>query len=475
MTIITRFAPSPTGYLHIGGARTALFSYLFARRHNGKFLLRIEDTDAKRNDPEAVEAIFESMQWLGLKFDDEVVYQSKNFKRHSEVINILLEKGHAYKCYMKSEELDQARLDAKNRGENYVFRSKFRDNVTSDQDSTNEYVIRLKVPKNQEIIINDLVQGEVRFNSDHIEDFVLARSDGAPTYMSSVVVDDHDMGITHIIRGDDHLVNTPKQYLIYKFMEWNVPNFAHIPLIHGPDGSKLSKRHGATGVHEYKDQGYLPESFNSYLLGLGWSAGGRDYISVQDAIEIFSIEDLSKSPSRLDFDKLDNVNAHFLRELSADDIMQHIKSNPKYNYTEANLQSLKLIYEDIKPRIEKINDIDKLLPLYLANYQFNIEGEELDELKSLSNELLSKIDEQLNKLNSDSISNISELTTAADEIKNTFKLLAKEEGVKLNEIMKYIRIMLTGTLNTPGMFNLIPVIGKNETLRRLKFSAGLIK
>jgi glutamyl-tRNA synthetase len=309
MKIITRFAPSPTGFLHIGGARTALFNYLFAKNNGGEFLLRVEDTDQKRSTNEAVDAILEGMDWLGLKHDGEIVFQSKNIDRHKQVALELLEKGEAYYCYTSAQELEEMRNEAEKKGEVFKFKSPWRDKTPSQKTDVKP-VIRIKSPKQGETIINDLVQGEVRVANSELDDLVLLRSDETPTYMLAVVVDDHDMEISHVIRGDDHLTNAFRQKIIFDAMGWKAPEFAHIPLIHGSDGAKMSKRHGATSVMEYKAMGYLPEALRNYLLRLGWSHGNEEIISDAQAIEWFGLDHVGKSPSRFDFAKLDNLNKH---------------------------------------------------------------------------------------------------------------------------------------------------------------------
>jgi glutamyl-tRNA synthetase len=312
MSVVVRFAPSPTGYLHIGGARTALFNYLFAKHNSGKFLLRIEDTDEKRSTNEAIDAILQGLDWLGLKHDGDFVLQSKNLARHKEVAQKLLENNQAYLCYTSAEELDDLRQKAEAKKEVFRFKSPGRDKVQS-QASDVKPVIRIKAPLDGEMVIRDLVQGEIRVKNSELDDLVMLRGDGTPTYMMAVVVDDFDMGITHIIRGDDHLTNAFRQKVIYEAMGWRVPEFAHIPLIHGPDGAKLSKRHGATSVIEYKDMGYLPEAMRNYLLRLGWSHGDSEIISDAQAIEWFNLDKVGKSPSRFDFTKLKSFNKHYIK------------------------------------------------------------------------------------------------------------------------------------------------------------------
>jgi glutamyl-tRNA synthetase len=313
MTVITRFAPSPTGYLHIGGARTALFNWLYSRHHKGKVLLRIEDTDRQRSTQGAIDAIIDGLNWLGLDFDAPPVFQFARAPRHAEVARSLLDKGRAYYCYCTPEELQAMRDQAKAEGRPMRYNGHWRDRDPREAPAGVAPVIRLKAPQTGETLVKDQVQGEVRVANEQLDDMVLLRSDGTPTYMLSVVVDDHDMAITHVIRGDDHLTNTFRQVQLYQALDWNIPSFAHIPLIHGPDGAKLSKRHGALGVDAYRDMGYLPEALRNYLLRLGWAHGDDEIISSEQAVEWFDLDAVGRSPSRFDFAKLDNLNGHYLR------------------------------------------------------------------------------------------------------------------------------------------------------------------
>jgi glutamyl-tRNA synthetase len=321
--VVTRFAPSPTGFLHIGGARTALFNWLFARANGGKFLLRIEDTDQARSTPEATAAIHDSMQWLGLTADETAVSQFANRDRHAEIAQDMLDRETAYKCFATPDEIEAIREQAKAEGRGTLFQSPWRD-VPSDQHPDLPFVVRLKAPTEGDIQIKDKVQGKVKWAATAMDDLVLLRSDGTPTYMLAVVVDDHDMGVTHIIRGDDHLINAGRQLLIYLGMGWKPPVFAHIPLIHGDDGKKLSKRHGATGAEEFREMGFMAEAMRNYLARLGWAHGNDELFTTEQAIEWFDFKGMGKSPSRLDFKKLDNVSAHHIKTASDETIMSSL-------------------------------------------------------------------------------------------------------------------------------------------------------
>jgi glutamyl-tRNA synthetase len=452
MTVITRFAPSPTGYLHIGSARTALFNYLFAKRYGGKFLLRIEDTDRARSTDCAVNAIINGLDWLGINHDDEIIYQFARGKRHAEFAHELVKNGKAYYCYMSQEELLAHRSQREAKG----FRSIYRDsNLASPKDI--KPVIRLKAPLEGETVIDDLIQGRVRFNNEQTDDMVLLRSDGSATYMLAVVVDDHDMGITHIIRGDDHLNNASRQTHLYQAMSWDVPKFAHIPLIHGDDGAKLSKRHGALGVEAYKEMGYLPEALCNYLLRLGWSHGNDEIISQEKSIEWFDLKSIGKSPSRLDFKKLANVNLHYIK--NCDDhrllelIMPFFDKEIDENSKTRIIKALKIL----KPRSTNLVDLVKNSLIFLSDYHVSYS----DEAKILLNNLdVSIIDKLLP---------ILKLQEAwqEQELQELVKKYCHDHQLKLGDIAQILRIYLTGSLASPSIFDIMSIIGKNESINRI--------
>ncbi len=482
--VLTRFAPSPTGYLHIGGARTALFNYLFTKHNGGKFLLRIEDTDEKRSSKEAVDAILQGLDWLGLKHDDAFILQSKNLERHKEIAQKLLEKNQAYLCYTSAEELEEMRKNAEAKKEVFRFKSPWRDKVQS-QSSTVKPVIRIKAPVEGEMVIKDLVQGEIRVKNSELDDLVMLRGDGTPTYMMAVVVDDHDMNITHIIRGDDHLTNAFRQKVIYEAMEWKVPEFAHIPLIHGPDGAKMSKRHGATSVIEYKEMGYLPEAMRNYLLRLGWSHGDSEIISDAQAIEWFNLEKVGKSPARFDFVKLDSVNKHYINQKTEEELFDLVQEHND------NLRSEINSLEDSKERIVKalkfikkgattIDNIESQIACYRKGLVMIWKDPEkikfFTENKSLINGL-QKIFTDLEDW-------------SHDGIKNSLNNFAVEKGIKLKDFGPLLRIILTfspsvepdeirdgekivdnNTENSSGgIFDVIEILGKDEVVDRIGFA-----
>ena len=457
MSVIVRFAPSPTGYLHIGGARTALFNYLFAKHNNGKFLLRIEDTDEKRSTKEAIDAILQGLDWLGLNHDYDYVLQSKNLVRHKEIAQKLLEKNQAYLCYTSAEELDDLRQKAEAKKEIFRFKSQWRDKVQS-QASDVKPVIRIKAPLDGEMVIRDLVQGEIRVKNSELDDLVMLRGDGTPTYMMAVVVDDFDMGITHIIRGDDHLTNAFRQKVIYEAMGWRVPEFAHIPLIHGPDGAKLSKRHGATSVIEYKDMGYLPEAMRNYLLRLGWSHGDSEIISDAQAIEWFNLDKVGKSPSRFDFTKLKSVNKHYIKEKNEEQLLDLTLEFLDKKISEAEKTKLARVVKFAKERSEILGELAKSLEIYLDNFS-------------------SEFDEESKKIISEKKSLLVDLQKvfyglsdwSHDGIKNSLNEFAIAKAIKIKDFGPLLRIVLTfSQASAGGIFDVVEILGKAEVVRRIE-------
>ncbi len=450
MKIITRFAPSPTGLLHIGSARTALFNYLFAKHHKGDFLLRIEDTDKKRSTDAAKTAILEGLDWLGLKYQNKPFYQSDNEKRHKEVALELLKKGKAYYCYTSQEELAQMREKYESKKEVFRFKSPWRDKKPPENSSTKP-VIRIKSPQDGFSVINDLVQGEIKVANNELDDLIIMRSDGTPTYNLAVIVDDYDMQITHVIRGDDHLNNSFRQKVIYEAMGWKVPNFAHIPLIYGPDGAKMSKRHGATGVMEYKKMGYLNMAMRNYLLRLGWSHGNAEIISDEEAIKWFDLDKIGKSPSRFDFDKLNNLNKHYLKELDEDKLL-------KLTNLESTKNKDKLLkaLHFTKERANNLNDLTESLKIYEDNFSKKLEEKEQNiilEKKSL----LSDLQQIINQIDDWNL----------DFIKSSILNYATQNNLKMKEFGPALRVIVTFSSSSPGgIFDIIEILGKEEVLER---------
>jgi glutamyl-tRNA synthetase len=454
--VVTRFAPSPTGYLHIGGGRTALFNYLFSKHHGGKFLLRIEDTDRARSTQEAVDAILDGLKWLGLEWDGEPVFQFARMKRHAEVAHEMVKQGKAYFCTCTHEDLEKMREEQKASGSTQGYDRRCRDKRHTSG------VVRIKAPtQDGEMLIKDSVQGEVRIPYQQLDDMVMLRSDGTPTYMLSVVVDDHDMGITHIIRGDDHLTNAFRQRMIYDAMGWEAPQFAHIPLIHGTDGAKLSKRHGAVGLDAYRDMGYLPEAMRNYLLRLGWGHGDTEIISSEEAIKLFTLEDIGQSPSRMDFSKLANVNAHYMRQCPEYELMNmvipFIEQALGEKPNEVGIQRFKQGLHDLKERAQTLIELAHAGLFYLRRRPLM-----LDEA---ANKTLDPETKKLIKEMRQNLANLNEFTS--DKIEASLKEFSTQKSLKLGKVAMPLRAAITGTTNSPSIFHVAEILGKEETLARL--------
>ncbi|MBL6935209.1 MAG: glutamate--tRNA ligase [Alphaproteobacteria bacterium] len=461
MTVVTRFAPSPTGFLHIGGARTALFNWLYARHHGGTYLLRIEDTDRKRSTKEAIDAILDGLDWLGLSPDGEAVYQSANAARHVEAAQGLLEAGKAYRCYCSPEELTAMREEARANGKPMGYDGRWRDRDPADAPSGTPPVIRFKAPREGDTVIEDLVQGSVTNANEHLDDMVLLRADGTPTYMLGVVVDDHDMGITHVIRGDDHLTNAYRQTQLYLALGWEPPVFAHIPLIHGADGGKLSKRHGALGVEAYREMGYLPEALRNYLLRLGWGHGDDEIISTEQAIEWFDLDAVVRSPARFDFAKLDNLNGHYLRQ--AEDsrlvelILPSLESTLGHGLDETAKSRLEKAMGGLKERAKKIDELAENARFYAINRPVPLDQ---------------KAAAILDQEGRQKVADILPLLKAAEDweaqaLEELVRGYAEETGTKLGKIAQPLRAALSGSKTSPPIFDVMDVLGREESLNRL--------
>ncbi|MGV6801829.1 MAG: glutamate--tRNA ligase [bacterium] len=458
--IVTRFAPSPTGYLHIGGARTALFNWLYARgamaQGQGKFLLRIEDTDRARHNKDAVSAILDGLTWLGLDWDGEPISQFERSARHADVARQLLQQGKAYRCWLQGEELEAARTTARNN--KIRFTSPWRDHTGAVPDTP--YAIRLKAPKSGETRIVDQVQGNVTFPADALDDMVLLRSDDTPTYMLAVVVDDYDMGVSHIIRGDDHLVNAARQQQLYQALDWEVPVFAHIPLIHGQDGAKLSKRHGALGVEAYRDMGYLSEGLASYLLRLGWSHGDEEIIPLAKALEWFDIKDINKAASRLDLDKLNFINASFIHNMSGEAFIEQALPflEQADTITSEHYQRLLRATDFIKSRAKTLADISSLAAFLLLEWPYEITGKAAKPLrKDGALEYIAKIVTLIKEQND----------WSSPSIEDRLQQFATDHGVGFGQIGPPTRAALTAGHPSPGLGQTIYALGKDETIARL--------
>ncbi|MCP5382703.1 MAG: glutamate--tRNA ligase [Kordiimonadaceae bacterium] len=461
--VVTRFAPSPTGFLHIGGARTALFNWLFTRHHGGDFRIRIEDTDRQRSTQEAVDAIFDGLDWLGLKADGDIIFQYDYRERHAEVAHQLLAQGKAYKCYCSKEELTEMRETAKAKGLPLGYDGRWRDRDPSDAPKDIAPVIRFKAPREGEIVIKDHVQGNVTVNNKELDDMILLRADGTPTYMLSVVVDDHDMGVTHIIRGDDHLTNAARQAQLINAIGWELPEYAHIPLIHGQDGAKLSKRHGALGVDAYRDMGYLPDALKNYLLRLGWAHGDDEVISEKQAIEWFDLDAIGKSPSRFDFNKLENLNGIYMRETASDrtlltGCLPFLERNLNRQLTEQEQETLLKALSELKNRAKNLIDLaDSALFLFTAR-PLDIIPKAMKSLNDEAKPILSKI--------YNALENVAEWNR--DNLQNTIEDFVEKEEIGFGKVAQPLRAALTGSNVSPGISEVLDWLGKNESMARIK-------
>ena len=461
-SIVTRFAPSPTGMLHIGGARTALFSWLFARHHGGQFRLRIEDTDRERSTPEAVEAIFDGLRWLELDWDGEAMFQFARADRHRAVAEKLLAEGHAYRCYCSPEELEAMRATAKAEGRPMRYDGRWRDRDPSEAPAGVKPVIRLKAPQKGETIVVDKVQGDVRFANENLDDWVLLRSDGTPTYMLSVVVDDFDMGVTHVIRGDDHLTNAARQMQLIQALNWPVPVYAHVPLIHGPDGAKLSKRHGALGVEAYRDMGYLPEAMRNYLLRLGWSHGDEEVITTQQAIAWFDLESIGRSPARLDFAKLDNLNGRYLREASDQRLIGALAAFKGRSLDSTANARLERLIPGLKERAKTLKELSENAEFLFVSRPLVMDEKAAKILSPDARSLLTELHAILAAMD----------PWTASELEGRVKVFAEAKSTKLGQIAQPLRAALTGSSTSPGIFDVLEALGRTEALARIADQAG---
>ena len=456
--IITRFAPSPTGDLHIGSARTALFNWLLARRHGGKFLLRIEDTDFERSTPEATKSILSGLSWLGIDWDGEPISQRSLQTRHKQVVTQLLDSDKAYKCFSTKEEILENRESAKKSGNSTLFKSPWR-NADKNQHPSEPYSVRLKTPEHEILKINDKVQGEVSWNNNQLDDMILLRSDGTPTYMLAVVVDDHDMGVTHIIRGDDHLSNAGRQKLIYQALGWPVPIFAHIPLIHGEDGKKLSKRHGALDINSYAEMGYIPEGVINYLCRLGWSHGDDEIFTTSQAKSWFNLENIGKGPARLDLKKMEFVNKQHMSTVSYKLIEKYFDQY-LINIREKELStSQKLLLNSsfgfLKNKIKTFSDLLEQIRFIRVDRPIDINDEKLNILVINNKNLLKDLTPLLQNVN-----------WTRDELEILLLDFSSSHNIKFGELARPIRIILSGKSHTPSIIDMMTVLGREETLSR---------
>ncbi len=459
MTVRTRFAPSPTGLLHIGGARTALFNYLFTRHHGGEFLLRIEDTDRARSTPAFTAAILESLDWMGLERDEPEIYQSTRAARHAEVAHAMLDSGHAYRCWSTQEEIAAARDAAKAANRPLRFDSPWRDRT----DGTGPYVIRLRAPREGETVVEDRVQGAVRVANAELDDMIILRSDGTPTYQHAVVVDDHDMGITDVIRGDDHLTNTFRQIQVYLANGWALPHFAHIPLIHGPDGAKLSKRHGAASVTDFRDAGYLPEALCNYLLRLGWAHGDAELLDRTEAIRLFDLDGVGRAPSRMDYKKLDNLNGVWLRgadddRLTADVVARLAQSGLAADRVAA---SIRLLMPGLKERAKTLAELAHSAAFLARDLPLEMDAKAATLLTADAKAMLADI-----------AADLEATDFTAPALDAALRAYAERTGKKLGQVAQPLRAALTGTTTSPGIDVTLAALGRDEALARLRAAAA---
>jgi glutamyl-tRNA synthetase len=470
-TVVTRFAPSPTGFLHIGGARTALFNWLYARGRGGKMLLRIEDTDRERSTKAAIDAILDGLTWLGIDWDGEAIYQYSRAARHREVVEELLAAGRAYRCYASQAELAEMREKARAEGRSKLYDGRWRDRDPSEAPPDVKPVIRLKAPLTGETVIEDQVQGRVAWQNENLDDLVLLRSDGSPTYMLAVVVDDHDMAVTHIIRGDDHLTNAARQKQIYEALGWPVPVMAHIPLIHGPDGAKLSKRHGALGVDAYRAMGYLPIAMRNYLVRLGWAHGDQEIFSTDEMIKAFDLPQIGRSPARFDFARLENLNGHYIRQSSDADllaaleqVLPHIQGGAELlNKLTPELRSkLVAAMPGLKERAKTLVELVDSARYIFADRPLALDDKAAGLLTAEARSLLGEISDELRQ--------VEPWTVGATE--QAVRAFAERRGMKLGGVAQPLRAALTGRTTSPPIFDVLAVLGKNESLGRLQDQAS---
>ena len=467
MTVVTRFAPSPTGFLHIGGARTALFNWLFAKHHGGKYLLRIEDTDRARSTAPAIEAILDGLSWLGLDWDGDVTYQFSRAARHAEVARQMLAAGNAYYCYASPQELEQMREAQKKAGQPMRYDGRWRDRDPRDAPPGVAPVIRLKAPREGQTVIQDAVQGEVKVENAQLDDMILLRADGTPTYMLAVVVDDHDMGVTHVIRGDDHLNNAFRQLQIIRAMGWPEPVYAHIPLIHGADGAKLSKRHGALGVDAYRDMGFLPAALRNYLLRLGWGHGDAEIISTAQAIEWFDLPAVGRAPSRFDMAKLTNLNAHYLRETPDAELMPLVLPRIEEKLGTVDAAGRERIVRGlsgVKPRARTLLELADSLAFYARAGAPPIADDKARALLTPeARAVMAKLAPALEPQASD---------WSEKALEEAVRGFAEANGLKLGQVAQPLRVALTGSTASPGIFEVLAVLGPAESKARLLAAAA---
>ena len=463
MTVVTRFPPSPTGSLHIGSARTALFNWLYARHHAGQFILRIEDTDRKRSTEEAVESIFDGLTWLGLDWDGDATFQSQNLERHAGVALDLLDRGMAYKCYCTPEELEAMRAEARAEGKRVFYDRRWRDRDPEDAPEGVPFVVRVKMPSDGTTTIEDHVQGDVTIANEQLDDFIILRADGTPTYMLSVVVDDHDGGVTHVIRGDDHLNNAFRQLHLYLAAGWSIPEYAHIPLIHGADDQKLSKRHGATSVQEYRHEGFLPEALRNYLLRLGWSHGDDEVISTDQAVNWFELDAVGRGPARFDLAKLESLNAHYLREGDSETVINGVimclRKQHGIVVDTTGRQRIEMALPHLAQRAKTLIELSAAAVFLIQAPSFPLdEGKAQKILAKGGIEVLRNIQDNLGEIN----------TWDAETLEAALRARGEELELGFGKIAQPLRAALCGSTASPGIFDVLVILEKDESLARIQ-------
>lgn len=466
MTVRTRFAPSPTGLLHIGNARAALFNFLYARHHGGKFLLRVEDTDRERSTQKAVDVLFDGLAWMGIESDEKPVFQSTRQARHAEVAHELLEKGLAYRCYCTADELKEMREKAMAEGRPPRYNGMWRDRDASEAPANTPYTVRIKAPREGETIIHDLVQGDVRVANAEMDDMIILRADGTPVYQLAVVVDDHDMDITHVIRGDDHLTNTFRQAMIYRAMGWDLPHFAHLPLIHGPDGAKLSKRHGAQSVVEFREMGYLPEALNNYLLRLGWGHGDAEILSREEQIRLFDLDGVGRSPSRMDYAKLLHINGVWLRQADDErltgDVMERLAAMEGVDTSDATRAKVLALMPGLKERAKTLVELADNAAFLGRSLPLSFDA---------------KAEKQFTPENRAMLGRLAEALKAAEPftretVDATLRQFAETHEMKLGKVAQPLRAAVTGSTMSPGIDDTLVALGRDEVLARINAVAA---
>ena len=464
--VVTRFAPSPTGFLHIGGARTALFNWLYARRFGGTMLLRIEDTDRERSTEPAIQAIIDGLKWLGVTWEGDPVFQFARAARHREVAEAMVAAGRAYYCYATPQELDEMREKARAEGKPMRYDGRWRDRDPSEAPAGVKPVIRLRAPQEGETVVDDLVQGKVTWASKDLDDLVLLRSDGNPTYMLAVVVDDHDMGVTHVIRGDDHLTNAARQTQIYNAMDWAVPQMAHIPLIHGADGAKLSKRHGALGVEAYRAMGYLPEALRNYLVRLGWSHGDQEIFSTEEMSTLFDLKSVGRSPARFDYTKLESINGHYMRQTPDAELLARFEDvlevHPEKDFfqplmTDGMRAKLLAAMPGLKERAKTVLELIDGSRFLFQSRPLPLDDKARQNLDAAGRERLATLLPALAAVEA----------WNADALEQAVRAVSEATGAKLGHLAQPLRAALTGRAMSPGIFDVLAVLGREESLARI--------